>query len=150
MDIRNVLDAKNIKTVFSTRPDALVSDAIDDMVTRDIGSILVMQDEKMVGLITLRDIVRALKEKGKDLLDAKVESIMKPEPVTALPTTSIDEIRSLMIQHHVSHVPIMEEDKLVGVVSFFDVARTVLSETKFENELLKRYIRNWPEEQEQK
>ncbi len=150
MDIRNVLEAKNIKTVFSTRPDALVSDAVDDMVTRDIGSILVMQDDKMVGLVTLRDIVRALKEKGKDLLDARVESIMKPDPVTAKPTTSIDEIRSLMIQHHVSHVPIMEEEKLIGVVSFFDVARTVLSETKFENELLKRYIRNWPEEQEQK
>ena len=73
---------------------------------------------------------------------------MVADPVCGSPGDSIDHLREVMTKNHVRYLPVREGDKLLGVISFHDVAKSVIKETSFENRLLKRYIKNWPEEQQ--
>ena len=73
---------------------------------------------------------------------------MVADPVCGSPGDSIDQLREVMTKNHVRYLPVREGDKLLGVISFHDVAKSVIKETSFENRLLKRYIKNWPEGEE--
>jgi CBS domain-containing protein len=99
----------------------------------------------MAGLVTLRQLVNAMHHMGAAMLSAKAADVMNPEPVIASPAMSGDELRAVMAKTKVTHVPVLDGDKVVGILSFHDVARAELSQTEFENALLKKYIKNWPE-----
>lgn len=144
MSIRQILEQKSGKPLITTNPEALVGDAVRNIVENDIGSILVMQGDKMVGLMTLRDIVKGLRYFDAELPNRKVADVMVKNPPLISPDQSIDDVRKLMIEKHVSHLPVVEGEKIIGIISFFDVARFAISETVFENKLLKQYIKNWP------
>jgi CBS domain-containing protein len=99
----------------------------------------------MVGIVTERDILRALGKKGCSLAEARVSDIMATEPVIGSPEDSVDYVRDVMTRSRVSHLPVLDEHHVVGIISFHDVARACLKEANFENLLLKRYIKHWPE-----
>lgn len=115
------------------------------MVEKHIGSVVVMDQGKMLGLITLRQLVNALHRLGNTLLASKTADVMNREPVIAHPDQPADELRQVMAETKVTHVPIFDGDQVVGILSFHDIARADLSETAFQNKLLKKYIKNWPE-----
>jgi CBS domain-containing protein len=144
MLIREILTVK-ADELITVSPDALIPDAINQMASHDIGSLIVMDAGHMVGIVTERDILRALGKKGCSLAEARVSDIMATEPVIGSPEDSVDYVRDVMTRSRVSHLPVLDEHHVVGIISFHDVARACLKEANFENLLLKRYIKHWPE-----
>jgi CBS domain-containing protein len=144
MQIREILTLKSDE-IHSIDPTDLVSSAVAKLVGLSVGSLVVFRDGKMVGLVTERDIVRGMMSHGCDLNDAQVSSIMVTEPVVADADDSVDYARDVMTKSHIGHLPILDNGKLLGIISFHDVARACLKEANFENSLLKRYIKHWPE-----
>jgi CBS domain-containing protein len=144
MQIREILTLKTDE-IHSIAPTDLVSSAVAKLVGLGVGSLVVFVEGKMVGLVTERDIVRGMMSHGCDLKDAQVSSIMVTEPVVADADDSVDYARDVMTKSHIGHLPILDGGKLLGIISFHDVARACLKEANFENSLLKRYIKHWPE-----
>lgn len=144
MEIREILAHKS-NEIHSIAPDDLVSAAVVKMVNLGIGSLVVLQDGETVGFITERDIVQGMVKFGCDLKDAAVSKIMVTEPLIASPDDSVDYARDVLTKSHLGHLLVMEGNSLLGVISFHDLAHAILKETNFENNLLKRYIKHWPE-----
>ncbi|MFZ1246458.1 MAG: CBS domain-containing protein, partial [Azonexus sp.] len=120
--------------------------AIDTMADLDVGSLVVMDGGKMVGMLTFREVLQALKGKAVAGDGLKVGDVMLTNPVTAFPDMEANELRRLMIEKRSRYLPVLENDTLMGVISFLDVAKAVLEEQGFENKMLKSYIKNWPGE----
>jgi len=144
MQIREILTLKSAD-IHSIAPTDSVSSAVEKLVGLGVGSLVVLKEGEMVGLLTERDVVKALVKQGCDLQNAEVSTVMEPEPVVASADDSVDYARDVMTKSHIGHLPILEGNKLFAIISFHDVARASLKEAKFENSLLKRYIKHWPE-----
>jgi CBS domain-containing protein len=149
MIIRDILGLKG-GTIFSIAPEGRLADAVRTMVANDIGSVVVMKEGVMTGMLTFREVLGELTARGGDLGEATVADVMIREPVTGNPGDSVDHLREVMIKNHIRYLPVTEDSKLLGVISFHDVAKAVINQTNFENRLLKRYIKNWPEDEEKK
>jgi CBS domain-containing protein len=143
MIIRDILKAKG-GTIFSVAPSAAVSEALSLMVKSDIGSLVVLDGTRMAGMLTFREVLRALAAKG-NLAGLKVSDVMIKDAACGNPEDSLESLRELMNKDHIRYLPVKEGDKLLGVISFHDVANAVIKETTFHNKLLKSYIKNWPE-----
>ncbi len=115
------------------------------MMELGIGSLVVKSQDNMVGLVTERDLVRGLQARDCNLAKAKVSELMVTDPIIGNPEDSVDYVRGIMTENRVSHLPVMENEKLLGIISFHDVAKACLSDAQYENKLLKRYIKHWPE-----
>jgi CBS domain-containing protein len=124
------------------------------MADHDIGSLVVMDGGRLAGMLTFREVLkvlaqRQLEQRGgptRPVADIPVRDVMVPDPQVVAPGTDVNELRRMMIETHTRYVPVMDEDTLMGIVSFHDVARAVLEEQSFENRMLKAYIRDWPAE----
>ena len=132
-------------TIHSIAPDARVFEALERMAENNVGALVVLEGERMAGMLTFREVLHGLNANGGNLADLRVKSLMVADPVCGSPGDSIDQLREVMTKNHVRYLPVREGDKLLGVISFHDVAKSVIKETSFENRLLKRYIKNWPE-----
>jgi CBS domain-containing protein len=144
MQIREILTLKS-DTIYSIAPTDSVANAVARLVELGVGSLVVMKDGEMVGLLTERDVVHGMVKQGCDLKDAHVSTVMVTEPVVASADDSVDYARDVMTKSHIGHLPIFDGNRLLGIISFHDVARACLKEANFENSLLKRYIKHWPE-----
>jgi CBS domain-containing protein len=147
MIIRDILNMKG-STIFTIAPSARLAEAVELMVKHDIGSLLVMDGTRMAGMLTFREVLGALAAQAGNLADARVESAMVRDPIVGNPEDTLDQLREVMTTNHVRYLPVKEGESLLGVISFHDVAKLVIKETSFENRLLKRYIKNWPETDE--
>lgn len=145
MLVKDILKLKG-DALHSVGPDTLLPDAVTAMVDKDVGSLVVKRGESMVGLLTFREVLAAIKLHGGDIHEVPVKDIMVRKPVVADPEDSMDEMRAVMTDQHVRYLPIVHDRKLLGILSFHDVARAALKLANYENKLLKQYIRNWPEE----
>ena len=146
MKVSDILRVKGDSPMFTIDPSESLSHAVNTMATKDMGSLLVMQNGQLVGLLTFREVILALHRHGGTLGDAKVSSAMDDHPLTCTPDHEIDEVRQMMIESHSRYIPIVEAGALKGVISFYDVAKAVLDSHNFENKMLKAYIRDWPSE----
>jgi CBS domain-containing protein len=145
MIIREILALKKIHEVFSVTPDCPVHEAVAHMAEHDIGSLVVKDGDKMVGLITDHIIVHSLNLASCNLCNTVVREVMIANPITGHLDDTVDQLRRVMTDNHISHLPVVDDNGVVGIISFYDVARTAISEAEFENKLLKGYIKNWPE-----
>lgn len=147
MLVREVLKIKGDRLI-SVTPDISLREAVSLMVSHDIGSLLVMHPEHpddLAGILTFREVLRALHERAGALGDARVGQVMQADPPSARPEDTVDQMRSQMTEQHIRYLPIKSDGELLGVLSFHDVAKAALKAASFENKLLKTYIRNWPE-----
>ncbi|MCK6406421.1 MAG: CBS domain-containing protein [Rhodocyclaceae bacterium] len=144
MQVREILRVKG-STLFTATPEEKLAEAITAMADQDVGSLVVMSSGRMVGMLTFREVIKAVNASKGKLDDARVEDVMVRDPVTVDPSMEVDELRRLMIEKHSRYLPVMEAGVLQGVISFLDVAKAVLEEQSFENKMLKNYIRNWPD-----
>jgi len=147
MIIRDILNMKGGE-IFSIAPDGRVADAVGMMVKHDIGSLVVMEGGAMTGMVTFREVLKAVDAQSGNLADLRVKNVMVADPISGNPNDSLDHLREVMTRSHVRYLPIKDGAQLLGVISFHDVAKSVIKETSFENRLLKRYIKNWPEADE--
>ena len=132
--------------LFTTAPDAPLLDAVKVMAQNDIGSLVVMDHGRMHGIVTFAEVLRALADGEGAIGDMKISAITECDPLTAAPTIDVNELRRTMLDRHARYVPVMDGTTLLGVVSFHDVAKAVLEEQSFENQMLKSYIQDSPAE----
>ena len=149
MIIRDILKVKG-RTIFSVGPQGNVSDAVGMMVKHDIGSLVVLDEATLAGMLTFREVLKALEASEGSLSGVKVRDVMLRDPPCGDPEDSLESLRELMNKGHIRYLPVRDADKLLGVISFHDVANAVIKETSFHTRLLKTYIKNWPEEESAK
>lgn len=147
MRVSDILQVKG-NALFTVTPDTPLGDAVCTMADHDIGSLVVMEYGHLVGMLTFREIIVRLKKNGGSVGTSIIRTVMDDHPLTCTPETEVNEVRRMMLEHHVRYLPVMENRTLMGVISFYDVAKAVVEEQSFENRMLKAYIRDWPEEGE--
>ena len=126
--------------VWSVHPDDTVLDAIKMLAEKDIGALIVIKDDKPVGIFTERDYARNVYLKGKSSLDTAVRDVMVAPVICVKPDQTVDECMALMTATRFRHLPIMDGDELVGMVSIGDLVKSVIAEQQFTIEQMEQYI----------
>ncbi|WP_243028813.1 CBS domain-containing protein [Thermus albus] len=139
MTVRQVLVRKG-GMVYSIPPQATVLEALRKLAEHDIGALLVMEGDRLLGIFSERDYARKLVLLGRFSKDTRVEEVMTPEVVTVTPETSLEEAMRLMTEHRMRHLPVLEEGKVVGVVSIGDAVKAIITEQEVLIEELSRYV----------
>lgn len=137
--VQQLLDQKGRK-IWSIHPDATVFDAIAEMAEKDIGSLVVMDGEKLVGIITERHYARNVVLKGKTSPTTPVRDIMERHIIVARPDQSVDQCMALMSEKRVRHLPVLEGEKPIGMVSIGDLVKSTVGDQKFMIDQLEHYI----------
>ena len=137
--LRQLLDQKGT-SIWSIHPDATVFDAIAKMAEKDIGSLVVMEGEELVGILTERHYARNVVLKGKTSLATPVRDIMERHVVIAQSEQTIDECMAMMTEGRVRHLPVFEGKKPIGIVSIGDLVKSIIGDQKFMIVQLQHYI----------
>jgi len=137
--VKHVLDRKG-RNVSSISPDASVFDALKMMADNNIASLVVLEDGKLVGIITERLYAREVILKGRTSPGTFVREIMSRRVIYAEPDQSVQECMAVMIARGVRHLPVLEDDRLVGIVSIGDMVKSVIGDQTFTIEQLEHYI----------
>lgn len=137
--VRQLLDQKGC-SIWSIHPDATVFDAIAKMAGKDIGSLAVMDGEKLVGIITERHYARNVALKGKTSPTTPVRDIMERRVIVARPDLSVEQCMALMSEKRVRHLPVLEGEKLIGIVSIGDLVKSIIDGQKLIIDQLEHYI----------
>jgi CBS domain-containing protein len=143
MQVKEILRVKGNRLI-SIEPTGRAVDAVATMARENLGSLVVLDQGRMVGMLTFHEILRALAKRSGSLGDVHVADIMVRDPVTAEPEMEVNDLRRTMLETSARYLPVISDGKLLGVISFRDVAKAVLEEQDFENKMLKGYIKNWP------
>ena len=146
MKVSDILRVKG-SALFTATPDQPLQLAVTAMAEQDIGSLVVMEYGDLVGMLTFREVIAAVVKNGGSVDRLGVRAVMDDAPLTCTPETEIDEVRRMMLGRHARYMPVMDGKTLMGVVSFYDVAKAVVDGQDFENRMLKAYIRDWPVEE---
>lgn len=147
MKVSDILRVKG-NTLYTVTPDEPLAVAVKAMAEKDIGSLVVMEHGDLVGMLTFREVIVTIVANGGTVGTTLVRKAMDDAPVTCTGETDLDEIRRIMLQRHARYMPVMDKRMLMGVISFYDVAKAVVDSQNFENKMLKAYIRDWPAEDE--
>lgn len=140
MKVEHILHAKGAD-VFSVRDDDTIAGAVSVLNEKNIGAVVVRNDAgAVVGILSERDIVRRLGEKGAGALSLRVSDCMTPKPFTCSPDATIDDVMGQMTDKRIRHLPVTDGDKLVGVISIGDVVKRKIEEAEQEAKALKDYI----------
>ena len=143
MKVADILRVKG-NTLFTVPPEQPLADAVRTMAEMDIGSLVVMDHGDLVGMLTFREVIQAVVRNGGSVGTTIVRTVMDDAPLTCTPETDMDEVRRMMLQRHARYMPVLDRKTLMGVISFYDVAKAVVDSQDFENRMLKAYIRDWP------
>ncbi len=145
MKVSDILRVKG-GTLYTCQPEELLERAVQTMSEYDIGSLAVMSRGELVGMLTFREVIHTLAKHGGALSGQTVQTVMDANPMSCAPQTELDEVRPMMLERHTRYMPVMDNHMLMGVISFYDVAKAVVDSQNFENKMLKAYIRDWPQE----
>jgi len=137
--VRSVLQTKD-NTIWSIAPDALVFDALKIMADKNVGALLVTKKEKVVGIFSERDYARKIVLKGESSHTTAIKDVMTSGVLSVNPEQSIDECMALMTNKHIRHLPVLENGKLIGLVSIGDVVKAIISEHEYTIKQLENYI----------
>ena len=137
--VRHLLEAK-APEVFAIGPDAAVIDAIRLMAEKGIGAVVVMQSGRLAGILSERDYARKIVLQGRSSHDTPVRDIMTAKVVTVRLDDSIDHCMQLVTDRRIRHLPVLERDAVLGVVSIGDLVRAVIEDQQVEIDQLQRYI----------
>ena len=143
MQVKEILRVKGSR-LLSIEPSGRAVDAVSTMAKENLGSLVVLEQGRMVGMLSFHELLHAIASRAGSLGDLKVGDIMVRDPVTAAPEMEVNDLRRTMLESGARYLPVMHDGKLLGVISFRDVAKAVLEEQDFENKMLKGYIKNWP------
>lgn len=142
--IREVLHNKGA-AVWTISPEAMVFDAIQMMAEKNVGALLVTQNDKLLGIISERDYTRKVAIKGKSSKQTAVKEIVSGQVVQVTPAYTVEECLRLMTDHRVRHLPVLEGEKIVGVVSIGDLVNWIISAQTSTIHQLQTYISGYPQ-----
>jgi CBS domain-containing protein len=137
--VKNILDTKG-RVVFSVAPDVTVYTAIELMCQKNVGGLLIVENDKLVGIFTERDYARKLILKGKSSKETPIGDLMTRNPIVVSPESTIEDCMKIMSSKFIRHLPVVEDDKLVAMISIGDVVRFIIDEQKSIIEQLEQYI----------
>ena len=137
--VRHILEDKG-RQVWSVRPGDKVYDAIKMMADKDVGSLVVLDDSKIVGIVTERHYARNVFLKGRASPRTRVDDIMERNVVCVGPDQSIEECMAIMTTKRLRHLPVIEHGELLGIVSIGDLVKSIISDREFVIEQLEHYI----------
>lgn len=151
MKVIDILKSKQ-RMPLTVDSNTLLSQCVITMADEDVGSLVVMDDNSLVGLLTFREVILILAQRQKELrcgptppvAELQVRDVMNATPICTTPDVELNDLRGLMIDHHQRYIPVLDKSELIGVLSFHDVARSVFAEQESENKMLKHYIGDWP------
>lgn len=141
IQVRDLLKSKKANSIFSLSPNATALDAMRLMAQYNIGALLVIENGKLVGILSERDIVRKVDVQGKSSADSLARDIMTEKVLYVKPEQPLEDCMALMTEKRIRHLPVIENDRLLGVISIGDVLREVIHEQKFMIDQLEHYIR---------
>ena len=148
MKVSDILRVKG-STLFTIQPEQPLGEAAASMADHDIGSLVVMDHGDLVGMLTFREVIKATVRNSGVFGSLTVRTVMDDHPLTCTPETELDEVRPMMLSRHARYMPVMTNRTLMGVISFYDVAKAVVDGQDFVNRMLKAYIRDWPVNEEE-
>ncbi len=137
--VKEILQTKG-NAIYAVTPSVMVYDAIEIMCEKNIGGLLIVEDSKLVGIFTERDYARKLILKGRSSRETPIGEIMTTNLITVNPDTSIEECMQVMVACKIRHLPVVDENELVGIISIGDVVRSVIDEQKVIIHQLETYI----------
>lgn len=137
--VKNILDSKG-NDIWRVAPDDSVLDAIKTMAEKGVGALLVMNDASLVGIISERDYARKVILEGRSSKKTPVKDIMSAEVVCARPEQTVEECMLLMTENRIRHLPVMQDEKVVGVLSIGDLVKAIIEEQHFTIKQLEMYI----------
>ncbi len=136
----HILKSKPDQTVYTIAPTSLVFDAVKLMAAKNIGALVVLEDEKIVGMITERDYARKIALLARSSTKTVVRDIMTTSVMYVRPNQTSEECMALMTEHRLRHFPVIDKGKLVGLISIGDLVKDIISEQKFIIDQLEHYI----------
>ena len=137
--IKQVLDRKG-HDVLTVRPDDTVLHALEQMASRNVGAVIVTENDAPVGIFTERDYARNVILKGRSSSNTPIRDIMVPDVVFVQPDQTVDECMAIMSEKRFRHLPVLQEGKLAGIISIGDLVKTIIDEQAFTIEQLQGYI----------
>lgn len=137
--VKDILQAKG-QEVWSVSPEGSVYDALTFMAEKNVGALVVTEKDRVVGIISERDYARKVILKGKSSKELAVKEIMTPRVVCVRPEQTMEECMELMTDKHIRHLPVLDEDRLVGLISIGDVVKAIIAEKEFIIGQLEGYI----------
>jgi len=137
--IKQVLDGKS-RDIISVAPHASVLDALRILADKDVGALLVMEGDRMVGIFSERDYARRVVLQGKTSRDTLVRDVMTGRIVCLEPSQTVEEAMAMMTEVHCRHLPVVENGRVIGVVSIGDLVKEIISEQQFLIQQLETYI----------
>jgi len=144
MKVSDILRVKG-HSLITVTPDETLATAIQIMSEKDLGSLVVMAHGDLVGMLTFREVMHSLAKNDNAIGHVSVRKAMDDAPITCTSETDMDEVRRMMLNNHARYMPVIDNRVLMGVISFYDVAKAVVDSQNFENKMLKAYIRDWPD-----
>jgi len=147
MKVRSITKNKG-KPVIGLTPTDSLDLAVSLMMEHHIGSLVVTDNDKLVGILSERDLLGILHEKHAMWIPLTAIDAMTADPIVCHPDNTLEEVMSMMVENNVRHLPVVFEGKLEGMLSITDIVEELLKKAKFENKLLKNYIQNWPDAEE--
>ena len=149
MKVADILKVKG-DGLFTATPETSLRDAIHLMTANVIGSLVVLRDSHVCGMLSFREVMNAIDVESGSVREGTVGQHMATDIDVISPETDLNDIRRRMLERHSRYVPVVDvSGELLGVMSFYDIAKAVLDAQSFENKLLKAYIRDWPAETEE-
>ena len=137
--VKHLLDGKG-RHIVSVVPDSTVLEAIILMADKAIGSLIVMDDDELLGIVTERDYARKVIIKGRSSKSTRVSEIMTTDVFTTSSAESVNDCMSLMTEKRIRHLPVLEDDRVIGMISIGDLVQAIISDQKQEIEQLENYI----------
>lgn len=141
MLVKDILRVKG-EQVYTVTPKATLHEAACELVKHNVGSLVVCEDDKVVGIITERDLLRTVAEEKPDLDQLTVSERMSTQLTTCPPEEDVDKVMGLMTEKRIRHLPILKEGKLAGMISIGDVVKAQQVRTTMENQQLMNYIQS--------
>ena len=138
--VRKIIDEKADTRIYTVSSSATVFDALQVMCEGNTGAVLVAQEEKIIGIFTERDYAREGEVKGRVARETSVADVMTRQMVLIKPETTLEECAELMAKYHVRHLPVLEKDRVIGIVSIRRLAEALLAEHKGTIVKLESYI----------
>ena len=140
MRIKDILAQKDITSIYSVAPEATVYDAIAQMADRNVGAMLVVRDGSLQGIMTERDYLRDIALKGRSSRETTVADIMTRKVVYVEPSCSVDEALNIMTDHRIRHLPVLEGERIVCVISIGDLVKAKVEKHELHIKTLEAYI----------
>jgi CBS domain-containing protein len=137
--VRHILDQKG-NNIWSIHPDATVFDAIAKMAEKDVGSLIVMDGDEIVGIITERHYARNVVLKGKTSPTTKIRDIMERHVIFATPEQSVEQCMAIMSEKRIRHLPVLHGKQVIGIISIGDLVKSIIGDQEFTIEQLVHYI----------